>query len=86
MSDQSIPIAAPFNAPPCDCCRAKDELLRQLADHLTAASEVLSQLALRDGRVSEIVRLRSALERIANDNSHSADIAKEALRWTTAIS
>jgi hypothetical protein len=34
----------------CADCRAKDERIRRLADHLTAASEVLGELARRDGR------------------------------------
>jgi hypothetical protein len=70
----------------CADCRAKDERVRRLADHLTAASEVLGELARRDGRVAEIMRLRAALERIAGGGADAVAVAEEALRWTTKSS
>ena len=64
------------------------DLTLDLARRLAAASEVLSQLAQRDGRVAEIMRLREALERIVEEGealpyrriSRAVAIAKEALR------
>ncbi len=70
----------------CDDCRAKDEVAVGLANRLTAAASVLGQLAERDGRVCEIMRLRASLERIANGEKDVVAIAEEALRWSTASS
>ena len=63
---------------PCDQCR---QIILSVSRRLCAASEVLGQLATRDGRVAEIVRLRAALERIAAEGGVSGVIAEEALRW-----
>lgn len=55
---------------------------KQLATRLAAAAAVLGQLAERDGRVKEIMRLRDALEAIAVlRDDEAAAIAREALRW-----
>lgn len=68
----------------CEDCRRKDAAIIDVANRLTAASEVLGQLAQRDGRVNEINRLRHALQRIANSGlwlgSSPRQIAEEALR------
>lgn len=57
-------------------------LIDDLATRLAAASAVLSQLAERDGRVAELMRLRLYLERIvASGDERSVELAREALRW-----
>ncbi len=67
---------------PCTDCASKDHLIGKLASHLAAASEVLGDLAHKDGATAEIVRLRSALEQIATHRGgDAASIAALALRW-----
>ncbi len=63
---------------PCEHCRP---IILAVSRRLCAASEVLGQLATRDGRVAEIVRLRAALEWIAAEGGVAGVIAEEALRW-----
>lgn len=53
-----------------------------LANRLAAASEVLSHLAAKDGRVAELMRLREALERIAAMGGEAGEEAQRALLWT----
>ena len=60
-----------------------DDIVLSLADRLAAASEVLSHLASKDGRVAELMRLREALERIAAMGGEAAEEAQRALRWST---
>lgn len=60
--------------------------LLNMANRLTAASEVLGRLAERDGRVSEIVRLRSSLEAVldalaAGDVARATGAAEKGLGW-----
>ncbi len=69
----------------CPDCEAKDDLIGKLASHLAAASEVLGQLARKDGPAAEIVRLRAALEQIATGTPDAAGIALVALRWREAL-
>ncbi len=68
----------------CADCASKNDLIGKLASHLAAASEVLGQLAQRDGATAEIVRLRTALEQIATGTPDAAGIALTALRWKEA--
>ncbi len=68
----------------CNDCHAKDDLIGRLASHLAAASEVLGQLARKDGPAAEIMRLRTALEQIATGTPDAAGIAITALRWREA--
>ncbi len=65
----------------CVACQDKAVFIGKLASHLAAASEVLGQLAHKDGATAEIVRLRSALEQIATGTPDAAGIALTALRW-----
>jgi hypothetical protein len=67
----------------CSDCSAKDETILGLANRLTAASEVLGHLAQRDGRVSEILRLRGYLEMVVSCGGQAEAIAREGLRWNT---
>ncbi len=65
----------------CADCEAKNDLIGKLASHLAAASEVLGQLAHKDGATAEIVRLSAALARIATGCGDPVTIAETALRW-----
>jgi hypothetical protein len=70
------------DASPCGC-RA---VALGLADRLAACSEVLGQLAQRDGRVAEILRLRAALEAVLAARGEgrvdeAVKLAKGGLRW-----
>ncbi len=69
----------------CNDCASKNDLIGKLASHLAAASEVLGQLARKDGPAAEIVRLRTALEQIATGTPDAAGIALTALRWREAL-
>ncbi len=69
----------------CTDCEAKDELIGKLSSHLAAASEVLGQLARKDGPAAEIVRLSAALARIATGCGDPIVIAEIALRWKEAL-
>jgi hypothetical protein len=64
---------------------ANGTFVLELANRLAAASDVLGQLAQRDGKVAELMRLRSALEVIAEGGFDPPRIARRALRWCEEV-
>ncbi len=72
--------------PPCSECDRKDRLILATASHLAAASEVLGQVARRNGAVDEVNRLRDSLSTIVAMcvSGNVACVQREAetaLRW-----